>query len=368
MRRWLVVLVLLGSAVGAWLALSGGLSVVAAEPQEPGDAESPPTPAAEVRVGEAVGHPVGARLWIPGTVVSRHDAEIAAEVAGPLSEVADVGDRVRSGDVLARVDDAALRLRLRADEAEILRLQARVDYLERQLERMDTLRREEIAAHTQLDELASQRAMAEQDLETARVQRDTTAFQIERSALRAPFPGRVVARLSPPGSYVGVGETVVRLVDTEHVEVRAQAPLANATRVREGMTVELEGPAEGAAIGEVRAAVPVGDERSRTFELRIVPEVDEIWPVGLPVRVALPNGPKESNSEVSVPRDALVLRRDAAYVFVVTPGDTARRVKVVPGAGVGDRIEVRGELRHGDRVVVRGAERLGDGDAVRVVG
>lgn len=161
---------------------------------------------------------------------------------------------------------------------------------------------------------------------------------------------------------------MVRLVDTEHVEVRAQAPLTNATRVSEGMTVELEGPAEGVVSGKVRAAVPVGDERSRTFELRIMPDVVEIWPVGLPVRVALPNGPKVPTSEVSVPRDALVLRRDATYVFVVTPDDTARRVEVVPGAGDGDRIEVRGELRHGDRVVVRGAERLGDGDAVRVVG
>lgn len=388
MRRWFVLLALLGAIGGAWLALSGGPEADAAEPQaESADAE-PSTPAAEVRVEEVIGQSLGARLWIPGTVVSRHDAEIAAEVPGPLAEVAEVGALVRRGDVLARVDDEALRLRLRADEAEIRRLEAQVDYLDRQLERIDTLSREQIAARTQLDELASQRAMAEQALESARVERDTTAFQIERSMLRAPFPGRVVARLAPPGSYLGVGDAVVRLVDTGHVEVRARAPLASANRVRDGMVLELEGPAgssSGACVvcggsrGRVRAAVPVGDERSRTFELRIVPDVAEgrsAWPVGLPVRVALPNGATSSqgslsqgpSSTVSVPRDALVLRRDATYVFVVTPDDTARRVEVVPGAGDGQRIEVEGELRHGDRVVVRGAERLDDGVPVRVVG
>ena len=384
MRRWWVPLVLLALVGGAWFALSGGPGVDAAEPQDGSqdkvdaqDKAETSLPATEVRVEEAVGRAVDARLWIPGTVVSRHDAEISAEVAGPLTEVAEVGDEVTRGDVLARVDDAALRLRLRADEAEIRRLEAQIDYLDRQLKRMDTLNREQIAARTQLDELMSQKAMAEQDLESARVQRDTTAFQIERSSLRAPFPGRVVARLASPGSFVGVGDPVVRLVDTGRVEVRAQAPLTSAPRVRNGMTLELEGPGGPPGVssvsGTVRAAVPVGDERSRNFELRIVPELFEpegTWPVGMPVRVALPSAssPGAEGVTVSVPRDALVLRSEATYVFVVTLDETARRVAVTPGAGHGNRIEVEGDLRHGDRVVVRGAERLGDGDRVRIVG
>lgn len=362
-------------------------------PEAEAQIETSPPPA-EVRVAEAVGPdggagPVDARLWVPGTVVSRHDAEIAAEVAGPLRAVAEVGDTVEAGDVLAQVDDGALRLRLRSDEAEISRLEAQVEYLERQLDRIDALSREQIASRTQLDELTSQRAMAEQALESARVARDTTTFLLERSSLRAPFPGRVVARLAQPGSYVSVGEAVVRLVDTAHVEVRAQAPLASAGRVREGMELALEGPGPDGPVrvpGTVRAAVPVGDERSRMFELRLVPstvppafeggaEGPGSWSVGVPVRVALPASDgsavpsRRSGSElaVSVPRDALVLRRDATYVFVATADGTARRVQVVPGAGDGERIEVTGALSHGDQVIVRGAERLEDGARIRIV-
>ncbi|MDA8019067.1 MAG: efflux RND transporter periplasmic adaptor subunit [Thermoanaerobaculia bacterium] len=355
-----------------WKAGVGGPHAGAAE----SDAKDEAMVAVEVWVGQAIRHPVAAALWVPGTVVSRNDAQIAAEVAGPLTHVAEVGAVVDAGDILARVDDAALRLRLRADEAEIRRLTAQTEYLDRQLERIDALNREHIATRTQLDELRSQRSMAEQTLESARVARDTTSFLIERSALRAPFAGRVVARSARPGAYVAVGEEVVRVVDTGRVEIRAQAPLQSASHVREGMELTIEVPGrDGLALettGEVRAAVPVGDERSRMFELRIVPsgskEIDAAWPVGLPIRVALPAGAnREEGPTVSIPRDALVLRRDATYVFVVTGEGTARRVRVETGGGDQERIEITGEVRDGDQVVVRGAERLNDGDRVRIV-
>lgn len=387
MKRFAIVLLLMVAVAGLWLLFSGGSDADAAEPQadseasietsdQPEQAGAPQSPAVEVRVAEARVLGVDAVLWVPGTVVSRHDAEIASEVAGPLVAVAEVGDAVKTGEVLARVDDAALRLRLRSDEAEIRRLEAHAEYLDRQLERVGALNREQIATRTQLDELTSERAMSAQTLESARVDRDTTSFLIERSVLRAPFPGRVVARLAQPGGYVSVGQSVVRLVDTGHVEVRAQAPLQSAARIREGMELKVEGPVDtgsSTSVGTVRAAVPVGDERSRMFELRVVPDGRTgAWPVGVPVRVGLPaarsGAGATAGGAVSVPRDALVLRRDATYVFVVGADETARRVVVEPGAGDGERIEVVGDLRRGDRVVIRGAERLDDGARVRITG
>lgn len=380
--RYLFVLLL-----GSCLALAGcdprtgSAEAVETEPEESaGSGAVEEQPALPVTVRRAVARggsgPTGEipAEWVPGSVVSRHDAEIAAEVAGRLVVVGEVGDRLAAGDVVARVDDAALKLRLRADESEIRRLEARLDYLDRQLARIDALIREQIAARTQLDELTSERAMAEQTLESARVARDTTAFLVERSTLRAPFPGRVVARLAQPGGYVSAGEPVVRLVDTTHVEVSAQAPLQAVMRVDEGMTVELRASERvpGTVSGTVRAAVPVGDERSRMFEIRVRLRSDATWPVGTPVRVALPARPSGgAGARVAVPRDALILRREATYVFVVEDEDsvaTARRVEVTPGAGDGEWIEVEGDVRDGDRVIVRGAERLDDGQRVKVGG
>ena len=66
----------------------------------------------------------------------------------------------------------------------------------------------------------------------------------------------------------------------------------------------------------------------------------------------------------TVSRDALVLRDQSNYIFVVGKDDMAKRVNVDLGSGLGDRIAVYGELKAGDEVIIRGAERLRDGQQV----
>ena len=70
---------------------------------------------------------------------------------------------------------------------------------------------------------------------------------------------------------------------------------------------------------------------------------------------------------VTVPRDALVIRQNHAYVLRLTRTDTVEELDVTPGAGIADVVEVRGPLAAGDRLVVRGGERLAAGQAVRVI-
>jgi multidrug efflux pump subunit AcrA (membrane-fusion protein) len=69
---------------------------------------------------------------------------------------------------------------------------------------------------------------------------------------------------------------------------------------------------------------------------------------------------------VSVPRDAVILRQAASYVFRVADDGTAERVQVQVGSGQGAVVAVTGALQAGDRVVVRGGERLQPGQAVTV--
>jgi len=117
--------------------------------------------------------------------------------------------------------------------------------------------------------------------------------------------------------------------------------------------------------GRVRTLVPVGDTRSRLYELRVsLPE--GAWKVGESVRVAVPATVR--HEVLSVPRDALVLRRDAVSVFVIDDDAVAHRIAVIPGIASGPWIEVEGELKAGDLVVTRGGERLRDGQKVVVQG
>jgi multidrug efflux pump subunit AcrA (membrane-fusion protein) len=70
---------------------------------------------------------------------------------------------------------------------------------------------------------------------------------------------------------------------------------------------------------------------------------------------------------VAVPRDALILRSAATYVFRITDDDTAERIVVETGTGDSDLIAIEGDVAPGDRIVVRGGERLRVGQAVEVI-
>lgn len=326
-------------------------------------AQAPPPPA-PVEVAPAINGEMAATVLAPGTVVSLHDARVASEISGRLTWVAEVGAWIEAGGVIARVDDQSLRLAVQNADATVRRLEASITFQEKQLERQRQLASEHIAAKNQVEEFEAQLEMSRQELVQARVARDQARLQLDRSAVAAPFAGQVVERLREAGEYISVGGEVARLVDTRNIEVRAQAPISVARHVDAGTAVEVRerGRMESAS---VRTVIPVGDERSRMIELRVSLPAGE-WLIGSAVRVALPNG--EASTVVAVPRDALVLRQDAVFVFRVADDDTVEQVSVETGVGQGELVEVRGGIAAGDRVVVRGGERLRPGQKVQILG
>ncbi|MEZ5531695.1 MAG: efflux RND transporter periplasmic adaptor subunit [Steroidobacteraceae bacterium] len=325
-------------------------------------AEPAPGPAVPVVVATAHVEDEVPRAFAPGTIVSRADARLSAEVAGPIRWIAEPGAEVAGGDVIARLDTARIVLSVRDNEAAVKRLDANVALLRTQRDRLRTLAAQNIASRNQIDEAESRLAMAEQELEQARVARDRARLELARATVRAPFAGQVAERLRTTGEFVAVGDPLVRLVDTRSVEAVARAPLAAAASLARGQSVRVLDDAREAN-SRIRSLVPVGDERSRMLEVRVALAPDT-WPIGAAVRVELPNGP--ARRAITVPRDAVVLRQGAAYVFRVGAGDKAERISVRPGTGRRDLVEVAGDLAPGDRIVVRGAERLQPGQRVTI--
>ena len=319
-------------------------------------------PGVPVVVGTARAEERAPRSLATGTVVSRADARLSAEVAAPIEWIAEPGTVVAKGETVARLDAARIGLTLRDNEAAVRRLEANVALLRTQRDRLQTLAVQQVVSRNQIDEAESRLAMAEQELEQARVARDRARLERARASIRAPFAGQVAERLRMTGEFVAIGDPLVRLVDTRSVEVVARAPLAAASLLARGGRVRvLDGAREVAS--EIRSVVPVGDERSRMLELRVA-LAREAWPIGAAVQVELPSGPVYRG--VTVPRDAVVQRRDEAYVFRIGRDGTAERVSVRPGPGRADRVEVDGDLAAGDRIVIRGAERLQPGQRVEI--
>lgn len=349
------------------LVLVAAIVVAFAASMPHGRAAEPPrpaAPAASVTVGTATEAALAPTRWVPGSVVSRDDARVASVGAGRVVEVVEVGTRVKAGQRVAKLDDVGLRLRLDEARAQSGRAKAQRELSATQFGRLDKLAPGNGVAQTQLDEARAQRQMAEQDFASAEARARSIEHDLDETEIRAPFDGVVSERFAQRGEYLQVGAPVAHLVDTGHLEARVLAPLALAPRIQAGqeVNVRLAGATQPL---KVRAVVPVGDEKSRQFELRVsLPS--EFALVGTAVDVSVPED--AGVAAITVPRDALVLRESHTYVMRVKADNTAEQVEVAPGAARESRVEVRGELRAGDRVVVRGAERLSPGQAVNVIG
>lgn len=319
-------------------------------------------PAAPVRVEQAQRDTFSATLWVSGTVIARNDARIAAETDGRITWVADVGSRIKQGEAIARIDAKDLHLELSDSEARLGSLKAQLKYRDSSLQRFKKLAASNNASATQLDEAQSQLDMTRQDIKRAEVAIAQIKRRITQTEVRAPFPGVVAERLVQLGEFVNRGAQVARLVDTEHREIRAQAPLSVVGWIREGMQVTVEhGRRE--SLSPVNYVIPVGDERSRMFEVRVAAK-DPAWVIGSPVRVALPNS--EPRELVAIPRDGLVLRGSNIFVMRVNDDNTVEKVTVETGIGLGGFVEVIGEVKKGDRIVTRGGERLQPGQVVTI--
>jgi len=346
------------------LNLAAPLLAAALLSSTPVSAQQGPPPA-NVRTDTVTHELMAPHLDVPGTIIARNDSRISSEIAGRVEWIAEVGATIEEGEPIARLDQRILNLQLQENEAEIASLEASLNYQQAEANRLQELATRNNAAASRVEEAVSNAEMTRQRLVQARVERDRTLYTIERSQMPAPFRGRVVERLVEPGEFAGTGTVVARLVDTDHLEVTAQAPVSVAQFI-EGVTtlpVSLGGalPIEAA----IRTIIPVGDQVTRTFEIRVaLPEGRGI--IGTPVRVAVPSN--EPRDVIAVPRDAIILRADGTYVFRIDDENIAERILVETGVAQDERIEVRGGVEVGDRVVIRGGESLRAGQTVVIAG
>jgi RND family efflux transporter MFP subunit len=325
--------------------------------------QAPKPPPPKVGVAEARAMKMAPKVTLPGTVVARNDSKLASEVEGRVAWVAEVGTVVKAGDIIARIDKNVAGMQLASDKANVARLSAQLSFDRGQADRMDRLFTQSAIAKATRDQALSTRQMDEGALAQARASMNKSQYQFSHSEIRAPFPGRVAARLINAGEYAIPGKEIVRLVDIDSIEVKAQSPIDTARFLREGMPVSVD-IARRKIVAPVRAIVPVGDEASRTIEIRVALKAGQAL-VGDAAKVMVPSA--APRNVLAVPRDALVLREDSTYIFKVDGKNVTARVAVETGTEDGAMVEVHGPLKSGDRVIVRGAERLEAGQKVQPV-
>jgi len=321
-------------------------------------ASSPP-PAAVV-VANAVKMTMAPHTILPGTVISTRDAVIASEATGKVLSVALVGDIVKQGDSLAEIDSENAKQLVAQRKASLARLSSLYQYHKDYFDRVNLEDSKLGIPEIGIAELRSNMETAKAEMTSAQVALRSAELDLSRTSINAPFPGRVVSQSIQTGEYAQVGSPVVRLVDTSNLEISAQVPAALVQPIEVGSLLEINGSRKKFK-APMRALVPVGDTISRTMELR-VELVNSDLLVGSAVRVSLPSA--QARDVVAIPRDAIILRTNAQYVFVVDQSGIASRRDIELGFAEGDMIEAVGDIAAGDTVIVRGGERLRDGQAV----
>ena len=335
-------------------------SSLAEDSADTADARPSGPPPATVVVADATQMTMAPSTLLPGTVVSIRDAVIAAETSGKIVDVVNVGTQVEAGTTLAQIDNTDASQLVSQRRAELQRLETLAKYHDDYFKRIDEYEHKLGLSAIAIAELRSNRDTAKADLASGQTALRVAKTALERTEIRAPFNGSVVSQSIQTGEYAQTGTSIVRLVDTTNLEVSAQVPASLVQPIAAGTMLEVTGMGK-TVLAPVRALVPVGDEINRTMELRVTLQGTDFM-VGAPVRVALPTA--QPRDVVAIPRDAIIVRSNSQYVFVVDDDNVAHRKDIEIGYADGDMVEVIGEVENNAQVIVRGGERLRDGQNV----
>lgn len=286
---------------------------------------------------------------------AKGEAQVVAKTSGVLLQLlAEEGDRVRAGQVLARIDPERPRLELQRNEAMLRKLEA------------EYRRAQELFERKLLAAEAHERLRF--DLETQRALHEMARLELSYTNVVAPFDGVVAQRMAKEGNLIQVNQAMFRVVDTSRLEAVLNVPERELATLKAGQPVALRvDAAPGVSFdGSIDRVSPVVDAASGTFRVvAAFSDASGVLKPGMFGRVEVVYD--ERAQALTVPREALIEGEGVPAVFVVREG-RAVRTPIEIGHLSGSLAEVRGGLQEGDRVVTTGKVTLRDGALLQLLG
>lgn len=306
-----------------------------------------------------------------GEVRARTESTLGFRVGGKLiSRQVNVGETVKAGQVLARLDSKDLQLGNEAAQAQIAAAMAQAKNVGADLERVRNLHARGYASQGELDRFVSQYRSAKAQLEAVQAQGNQSANQASYSTLTASSDGVVTAVLAEAGQVVAAGQPVFQLARAGAVEIAAAIPEDRINTVREGMPVivSLWSAADKTYPGVIRELSSAADPMSRTYAVRVsVPEAPAEMKLRMTASVAIPL--TGLSDLIRIPSVSMVTLNDKAGVWLVEPKASAVQFREVQLAGVqGNELLVASGLQPGDVVATAGAAYLREGQKVKLLG
>ncbi len=302
----------------------------------------------------------------PGLVAACRESDLGFESGGRITEVAvDVGDQVRAGDILARLDTSTLRARIAAADAQTHEADAQLEIARATELRQRTLLDRGHISRQRLDEVATNTSAAEARRQAAAAQANALRAQLVLSEITAPFDGVITARSADEGAIAAPGSPVLRLVENTALEIRIPLPASAVTNLTAGQVYDFITHA-GPITARFRTATGVVDVRTRTVSAIFDVEAGTAR-AGEVARLQLETG--ISGQGFRVPASALTEgSRGLWSVQTLVAGEDGSWIvepRVVETLHVEiDRAFVRGAVNEGDRIVASGLQRVTAGQRV----
>lgn len=349
-----------------------------------------------ITVSSAKVMPLSDRILTGGLIQAVESVQVAPLIEGQPIEtlLAEVGDRVEAGQVLARLSKTTLELtrsQLLASvasaratvaqaEAQVVDAEAASDQAARVSARASALRETGNASQAALDQAltgalsaTARVTVARQSLEAARAQVTSVEAQLAnvdlnltRTDVVAPVSGEVIARNAQVGAIASAaGQPMFTLTRDSALELRAELSERDLVRVAPGQTVSLR--VAGAAqplTGTVRRVEPSVDLTTRLGHARIMVDAGGILRSGMYADAEILVIRKMA---MAVPVTAISTGLDGATVIRVDADGKVARVKITTGIREAGWVEVISGLSGGDRVVTKAGAFVRDGDRVRPV-
>jgi HlyD family secretion protein len=333
-------------------------------------------------------------LFVCGTLTARDEVMIGVQLDGlrVVEILAEEGDRVAKGQVLARLDRSQLDALLAQNGAALKRSDAAIAQATSQIAQVDAVRGQANAdlararkldvtiitqatldqrvaaarsAEAQFAAATSALAIAEADKASREAERRELMVRIGRTDVVTPVAGVVSRRTARLGAMaMWAGEALFRVIAEGAIDLDADVPEDRLARLAVGMRARLELPGSAQRVeGSVRLIATEVDRATRLGKVRIA------LPADLPARIgSFASGTIElARREVVVVPASAVLRSENSASVMVVRHERVALAAVEPGVTDAGFVEIRKGLVAGDTVVAQAAAFLRDGDAVRAI-
>jgi len=307
-------------------------------------------------------------IWLEtvGQVHSQSAPTLASEVSGRITRViADTGDTIEEGQLLAEVDTSTLLLQQQAAQAGVESLLVHIATGERRVDRLNTLSARNLSSQTQLDDAREQLDVYRAEYKAAVAQLALVEDSLAKSRIIAPVTGVIQRRLITTGDFVSRGQPLFEITRPKQLQAWLPYPETVALRIQVGQPAKIYSPLTPGvfAEGEITDLQPtIGSGSRAVMAIVDLEDPGDLRPgATLSGKVLV-----ETHSQAVLVPNISVVRRPAGELVYVISGNKAEARLVKTGQREGDLIEILSGLKGGETIATDGAPFLTDGASIEL--